>query len=128
MTDLTLSDELRRFIQTIESIPHLEAMLLLRKEPAQVWNEMEVAKQLYISSDIASSMLADLCAMQICSQNPAGDGFIYAPSSGFNELIDQLAKYYSYHLIEVTNMIHAKANTGRRARLFADAFKFKKED
>ena len=128
MTDLTLSDELRRFIQTIESIPHLEAMLLLHKESAQVWNESEVAKRLYVNSDVATNMLADLCAMKICMPNPAGDGFIYAPSIGLNELIDQLAKYYSYHLIEVTNMIHAKANIGRRARLFADAFKFKKED
>ena len=128
MTDLTLSDDLRRFIQTIESIPHLEAMLLLHKESAQVWDEIEIAKRLYVNSDIATNMLADLCAMKICMPNPAGSGFVYAPASNLSELINQLAKYYSYHLIEVTNMIHAKANAGRRARLFADAFKFKKED
>lgn len=128
MTDLTLSDELRRFIQTIDSIPHLEAMLLLHKESAQVWDESEIAKRLYVNSDVAINMLADLCAMKICIPNSAGDGFVYAPSSGLNELIEQLAGYYSCHLIQVTNMIHAKANAGRRARLFSDAFKFKKED
>jgi hypothetical protein len=128
MTDITLSDELRRFIQTIESIPHLEAMLLLHKEPSQVWNEFEIAKRLYINTDIANSMLADLCAMKICITNSAGAGFIYSPSQHLSELIDQLALYYSCHLIQVTNMIHAKANNGRSARLFADAFKFKKED
>ena len=128
MTELTLSDELRRFIQTIESIPHLEAMLLLHKESTQVWDEIEIAKRLYVNSDIATSMLADLCTMKICMPNSAGEGFIYAPSSSLIELIDQLGKYYSCNLIQVTNMIHAKANAGRRARLFADAFKFKKED
>jgi hypothetical protein len=60
--------------------------------------------------------------------NPAGGGFTYAPSRELSELINELAKYYSSHLIQVTNMIHAKSNNGRRARLFADAFKFKKED
>jgi len=125
MTNANLSDELRRFIQSIESIPHLEAMLL-RQEPTHIWNQTTLARRLYFSPLNAAKMLADLHLAGICE--PVENGFIYAPLNDLKELIDQLAIYYSRHLIEVTNMIHARSGAGHRARLFADAFKFKKED
>lgn len=128
MTNITLSDELRRFIHSIESVPHLEAMLLLHQEPAQVWSEDALAKRLYLSPQNAAKTLLDLCDYGICAPSPAGSDFRYAPSSDLDALIGQLAIYYSSHLIEVTNMIHARNGVGRRAHLFADAFKFKKED
>lgn len=129
MTDINnLSDELRRFIHSIESVPHLEAMLLLRQGPTQVWDEDALAKRLYLSPQNAAKMLLDLCAYGICVLGSAGSGFRYAPSNDLGALIDQLAIYYASHLIEVTNVIHARNGTGRRTHLFADAFKFKKED
>jgi len=128
MTDITLSDELRRFIQSIESIPHLEAMLLLRQGSIQVWDEDMISQRLYLNAENARVMLADLCASGICAPTSAGDSFIYAPAGKLGELIDQLAIYYSHHLIEVTNMVHTRNDAGRRARLFANAFRFKKED
>lgn len=127
MTNTNLSDELRRFIQSIESVPHLEAMLLLRQGSALVWDENTLANRLYLSPQRAAKMLMDLCARGICVLGSAGGGFKYSPSRDLGELIDQLAIYYASHLIEVTNVIHA-GNAGRRTHLFADAFKFKKED
>ncbi len=127
MSNTNLSDELRRFIYSIESVPHLEAMLLLHQGPTQVWDEDSLAKRLYLSPQNASKMLRDLCAYGICVLGATENGFRYAPSSGLGALIDELASYYASHLIEVTNVIHAR-NTGRRTHLFADAFKFKKED
>lgn len=128
MSNTNLSDELRRFIYSIESVPYLEAMLLLRQEPAQVWDEYALAKRLYLSPQKAAKMLLELCASGICVPGSAGNGYNYAPPSDLSMLVDQLAIYYSSHLIEVTNTIHSKSSAGRRTHLFADAFKFKKED
>lgn len=129
MSSSTLNDELRRFIQTIVSIPHLEAMLLLRQFPEREWEEKAIAQRLYLGREQVAVMLGDLAAVGICrAVADAAGKFIYAPAySELSDLIDQLADYYSHNLIEVTNMIHAKANAGRRAQQFADAFKFKKD-
>ena len=130
MTSRQLSNELRRFIHSIASIPHLEAMLLLHQSPDQEWDEDAIARRLYLSHEQAVSMLKDLNASGICAPIPNKPGrFIYAPSfSELGELVDQLAHYYSLNLIEVTNMIHSKANAGRLVHLFADAFKFNKDN
>jgi hypothetical protein len=48
-------------------------------------------------------------------------------STELRELVDQLAIYYPRNLIEVTNMIHAKAKATSRVQMFADAFKFNKD-
>jgi hypothetical protein len=124
-----LSNELRRFIHSIASIPHLEAMLLLHHSPGQEWDEAALARRLYLSHEQATNVLADLSASGICAPIPNQPGrFMYAPSfSELGELIDQLANYYALNLIEVTNMIHSKANAGRLVHLFADAFKFNKD-
>jgi hypothetical protein len=128
MTDITLSDELRRFIQSLESIPHLEALLLMRQGDEQIWNKDIIAKRLYLNADITSSMLEDLCSAGFCIPSSSGDGVMYEPVKELAELVNQLAMYYSRHLIEVTNIIHTKSKTHRRAHLFADAFLFKKGD
>jgi len=129
MGSLKLNDELRRFIQTIVSIPHLEAMLLLRQFPEQAWDKEAIAQRLYLSPEQTATLLGDLSAAGVCKGVTGQSGaFSYAPIfAGLSELIDQLAEYYSYNLIEVTNMIHSRANASRRAQQFADAFKFKKD-
>jgi len=120
-----LHQELRRFINSIASIPHLEAILLLRQHSEQEWDARTIAQRLYITEDAAGTMLIDLCASGICTEQDAV--FTYAPASQeLRLLIAELADYYSGHLIEVTNMIHAKTGSNR-VRLFADAFKFNKD-
>lgn len=129
MTSVKLSDDLRRFIQAIISVPHLEAMLLLHQSPMQAWDQATIALRLYLKPEQAANMLEDLCAAGICkvAANQPGK-FVYAPAAEeLGHLLDQLADYYSRNLIEVTNMIHSKANRGHRAQQFADAFKFKKD-
>ena len=129
MTSSLLSSELRRFIYTIDSIPELEAMLLLHQAPSQVWDEHSIAKRLYVSNQQASVMLQKIAAAGVCQFDPqTSSGFIYAPASvELGELIDQLANYYPRNLIEVTNMVHSKASTNSRVQQFADAFKFFKD-
>ena len=129
MNSPDLSNELRRFINAIISIPHLEVMLLLHQAQTQVWNVTTVAQRIYVSQVQAATMLEDLCDFGICTcvSNEAGE-FIYAPAfPELAQLVDQLAEYYPRNLIKVTNMIHAKSTSGRRVQLFADAFKLNKD-
>lgn len=128
MNSPKLSDEIRRFIHSIDSIPHLEAMLLLRSAPTQVWEKDILAQHLYLNVELANTVLNDLCSVGICESTPnSQDKFTYAKTNGKNELITQLADYYSHNLIEVTHMIHAKTNAGQRVQQFADAFKFNRD-
>lgn len=129
MISSELSNELRRFINTIVSIPHLEVMLLLHQAPTQVWNVTNVAQRIYVNQARAEEMLQDLCVAGICQCiSDASGEFMYSPSfPEMGELIDQLAEYYPRNLIQVTNMIHAKSASGQRVRMFADAFKLHKD-
>ncbi len=124
-----MSNELRRFINGIVSIPHLEIMLLLHQAPGQVWNVTAVAQRIYVSPIRAATMLNDLYVAGICRPvSGAVDEFIYSPAfPELGQLIDQLAEYYPRNLINVTNMIHAKSASGQRVRMFAEAFKFHKD-
>jgi len=129
MSSLKLSNELRRFIHSIASIPHLEAMLLLHQSPRQEWDAHAIAQRLYLSDEQATNMLYDLSISGICAPLPnKPEQFIYAPAAKeLDKLIDQLASFYSSNLIEVTNMIHSRAHAGRMVHLFADAFKFNRD-
>lgn len=129
MTSSGLSSELRRFINSIVSIPHLELMLLLHQNPEQIWTVTAVAQRIYVNNTQAASMLEDLTHARICKciSDEAGE-FIYSPEfPELAQLIDQLADYYPRNLIKVTNMIHAKSAAGQRVQMFADAFKFNKD-
>jgi uncharacterized protein (DUF924 family) len=129
MSSPKLSNELRRFIHSIASIPHLEAILLLHQSPHQEWNAHAIAQRLYLSDEQAANMLRELSHSGICALLPDNsEQFIYAPAAKeLNELIEQLASFYSSNLIEVTNMIHSRAHAGRLVHLFADAFKFNRD-
>lgn len=129
MIPSNLSNELRRFINSIASIPHLETMLLLQQTPGDVWSVTAIAQRMYVGEAQAGGMLKDLHEAGICK--PVSDEaseYIYAPAfEELGEVIDQLAEYYPRNLIQVTNMIHAKSASGQRVQMFADAFKFLKD-
>jgi hypothetical protein len=124
------SDELRRFIIRIPSIPFLEALLLLRSAPAQTWDVETVAEGLYITPQQAIDLLESLTAAHVCMEvasNPRC--FIYKPESEeLSKLIDDLANEYAHNLIEVTNLIHANSSKDQKIHLLADAFVLRKDN
>lgn len=124
------SDELRRFIVRIPSIPFLEALLLLRSAPAQTWDAESVAQRLYINSQQAIELLKSLAAAHVCMKvTSEPECFIYQPESEeLSKLIDDLANEYAHNLIEVTNLIHANSSKDRKIHLLADAFLWRKEN
>lgn len=128
MKQEALTDELRRLIFSIPSIPHLEAILLMRRATA-LWDAAQLAQRLYLPAERAAAILADLEAAHICRQaDPPAAGYRYQPATAeLDALVASLERYYSQNLIEVTNMIHASTRRHSRIQEFADAFRWGKK-
>lgn len=121
----TISPEIRRFVLTsILSVPHLEALLLLRSAEADAWHSAAVAERLYVSETAARKLLDDLCKAGMIARRE--DGYIFQPHSPvLRNSIDQLAEVYARHLVDVTHLIHSRID--RQAQQFADAFRWRKD-
>jgi hypothetical protein len=124
MADDSLPDDLREFIlRYIDSVAHLEALLLLHGNPEETWTVARSAQRLYVTEQQASDVLNRLCADGFLSCE--NDVYRYAGQSQEQRaVIDRLAEAYTRQLIPITNIIHARP---RRIREFADAFKFRKD-
>ena len=126
MDQAKYSSEVRRFILAyIPSVPHLEALLLMRAEVATAWNEARLAGRLYIGHDIAKGLLDDLAAFGLVRTDEAG-GYVYGPAN--QELLDvvtELATTYSRNVVAIASLIHSLGD--RKAQRFADAFRWRKD-
>lgn len=121
------SDVIRFVLTSIPSVPHLEALLLLRQNPATGWHAKEVGSRLYISEKKVEPLLRDLAeaGMLACDSDP--DTYRFAPASDeLRELIDKLAASYAKKLVPVTNLIHSRSTS--QVQQLADAFNMRKED
>jgi hypothetical protein len=124
MADELIPPDVREFIlRNIDSIAHLEALLLLVQQPSIKWSAARVAEHLYIETDQAAEVLQHLCEAGLAGCNDAVYWFNDAPA-GQLEVVRRLAELYSNHLIPVTNLVHAKPSGIRK---FAAAFKFRKD-
>jgi DNA-binding MarR family transcriptional regulator len=121
-----ITDDLRDFIvRVLPSVPHLEALLLLRRDSQRVQTASDIAARLYIDRRAATNVLADLVAAELiaCRHNRREATYHFAPKSAIQAArVDELEALYSHSLVAVTRLIHE-----RSAQLFADAFRFRKE-
>jgi len=135
MSSEFIAEDLARFIvERIDSVAQLEALLLLRANPAQHWTIASLAKRLYISESQTAEVIRRLGTDGIVTANgsePLQYGseplqYCYEPATNeLRSLIDRLAETYAKHLVPVTNLIHSKPRT--RIQEFADAFKLRKD-
>lgn len=126
MTKTPVPDEVRRFILTsIPSVPYLEALLLLRSQPAQSWEAAVVARRLYVAESHAVGLLQALREAGFAEVGE--DRYRFSPTPGsLPGLIDALAQTYSANLREVTELIHSGVD--KRALQFADAFRWTRKE
>lgn len=123
MADQYVSDEVRNFIlKYIDSVAQIEALLLMRVNPQDIWDAPRLATRLYIGELEASDILNRLCADGLLKLHDTAYRF-EGVSPNIVALVSEVQTVYARQLIPVTNIIHAKP---RRIRSFADAFKFRK--
>ena len=116
--------EVREFIiRHIDSVSQIEALLILRAHPDDNWEVEQIASRVYTSDRELGAVLERFAAEGFLARE--GDVYRYGVSEPTIErTIAELARYYSSHLIPVTNMIHSKP---RSMRSFSDAFKLRKD-
>lgn len=127
MATYEIPPEVRRFILTsIPTVPHIEALLLLRASVPARWTAQDLAQRLYVPAAVARTVLADLCNARMLQGDEASASYFFdAQPAALRDVIDSLAVLYGSHLVEITLLIHSKLD--RKAQQFADAFDFRKE-
>lgn len=121
-----IPEDLRRFILTsVPSVPFVEAMLIFRDAGREPVSIDQLARRLYIGEKPAAEIVEQLRLARIIEPAEGGSGHRYAPAPDLAGMLTQLADCYRSHLLQVTDLIHAR--TTRMAQKFADAFKLRKD-
>lgn len=117
--------EVEQFVlDEIDSVPHLEALLLLWSRRSQEWSLEELAKALYLAPERTRSIVMDLERQGFITAN-AEDRFQYR-STPRDNTIDKLDQVYRRQVVHISTIIHSKPAASLRE--FARAFRLKKDN
>lgn len=113
--------------ERIDSVPELEALLLLSAHPAKSWTAADVASRVYVSGSRAAEILAVLQRRGLVTHAASGpDQYTFRPADETAaQLIAEVERAYRSNLIAVATFIHENAPAS--VREFARAFDLKKE-
>lgn len=120
-------DPYRFILENIDSVPHLESLMLLWNSRPVGWTREELASRLYVETQNSDEVLNDLVRLDLVTKTGgAPPKYSYnARSKELNELMEQVDSIYRRDLVRISTMIHSKASSAIRE--FSRAFRFKKE-
>ena len=108
-----LPQEVLHFIaEQIDSVPHLEALLLLYKQPSEHWTAELTAARLYVSVETAAQILGDLEKRHLIGKRPGAPATEYLFDAAWDEsgqLMSSVVMTYTRFLTPVATFIHSKA-------------------
>jgi hypothetical protein len=120
-----LDDAVLRFIdQYIDTVPHLEGLLLMWQSPARAWSVEQLAARIYVAPAVAKVILDDLLRHGMVQAQ--GIPALYAFDSQWDatrQILPRVAQVYGKQLRRIATLIHSKGP--RSVRDFARAFKLK---
>ena len=126
MEDKQERTEVDRFIlEWIDSVPHLEALLLLWRESRRAWTPETLAQRLWVVPAVAKGILEDLVRDQLLSAGTGQSEYRYQPDPEKDRLLGLVDNIYRKEMIRISTLIHSKASSA--VREFARAFRLKKE-
>lgn len=113
--------------QQIDSVPHLEALILLWNSRPVGWTPDELSSRLYLPPERAAEVLRDLLRLEIAQEIPGTPTkFSYFPhSKEQDDLMHEIDIAYRRDLVRISTMIHEKASSPIRE--FARAFRIRKD-
>lgn len=121
-------DVLRFLESRVDSVPHLESLLLFWQSQRASWGEADIAARVYVSVERGRAIIADLAAYGFITAVDDQPGrYVYDPAWDDSRMMERLAELYRTHVVLVASLIHEKAATGA-VRDFAQAFKLKAGD
>lgn len=114
-----------QFLQDkIDTVPHLEALLLLWSSRPKSWTIDEMAKGLYVAPELAKAILEDLARQRLVDVVPGeSDTYRYDSEAHKDRIIACVDSTYRRELIRVSRLLHSKPSAA--VREFARAFRFK---
>lgn len=114
-------------LEKIDTVPHLEAVILLWNSRPVGWAPEELASRLYVPTERAVEIMQDLIRQQLVQQVPGPPPrYSYLPRSDEqNEWMYRVDTAYRREIVRISTMLHSKASPS--VREFARAFRFKKE-
>jgi predicted ArsR family transcriptional regulator len=112
-------------LEQIDTVPHLEALLLLWNSQPRQWSVEEMASALYVSSGVARNILQTLARRGLLVGGRGVPEWYRYESGKRDSLIQAVEATYRRDLIRISRMIHSKAAPGIRE--FAQAFRFTKD-
>ena len=129
VTDNSQHDaEVRQFLlDQIDSVPHLEALLLLWNSRPKLWQADEMAGRLYVDREVALRLLQDLARQQLIdSDTSSPERYCYRDDpADRSRLIRMVDETYRREVVRVSTLIHSKPSSP--VRDFARAFRFTRE-
>lgn len=111
----------------IDTVPQLEALLLLWENPRREWSEQELAGRIYVSDEAAAAILQALHRRQLtATTNDSPPKYRYSTAwDPSGEVMSEVAGTYRRHLVPLATYIHSRASSA--VREFARAFDLKKD-
>jgi predicted ArsR family transcriptional regulator len=118
---------LQFILETLETVPHLEAALLIWQNQSTEWTADLLAHRIYVSSAMGRSILEDLTRQGMLRKSqPRSPLYMYDPIwDAERGMLPRVAELYRRQLVQVTKLIHSKGSSS--VREFARAFQIKKE-
>jgi hypothetical protein len=124
MTEEHANDSVDQFIYDyIDTVPQLEALLMVWRNRPRSWLLDDLASGLYISADETRTTVDPLLHRGFLARNEAGE-YSYAPGP-HDPLVAAVEETYRRELIRLSRLIHSKPSAS--VREFARAFIWKKE-
>jgi hypothetical protein len=118
--------EVDRFIlDRVESVPHLEALLLVWRARPQAWSVEAVARRLWVQPEVAKGILGDWERDGLLIRLSGEEKYVCQPDTETERLLEAVNESYRREMIRISNIIHSNASTAIRE--FARAFRLKKE-
>lgn len=124
-----LPEDILRFVETrIDSVPHLESLLLFWESRPAAWAEADLAARIYVSRERAATIIADLLRHGfIRAQEEQAGRHVYDGAWDESGMMQRLAELYRRHVVALASLIHARAGS-EAVRDFARAFQFRNGD
>ncbi len=117
---------LQFILEHFETVPHLEAALLIWQNQSTEWTADLLAKRIYVSATVGRGILEDFTRQGMLRKQDT-DASLYSYESAWDAsgMLPRVADLYRRQLVHVTKSIHMKGSSS--VRDFARAFQIKKE-
>lgn len=107
---MSLPDEVHRFLlERVPTVPHLETLLLLWRDPRRAWQTEVIAARLYVAPETARPLLDELRDAGLLEEDEGPGLYRLRLESSLTRVLSLLEQAHARRLREVTAVIHANA-------------------